>query len=491
MSVRGVWVIRPPERGGNKRGTVLFSKRYPTVERRCKLLAPSLYHALPADPQLCEAVITKCSEPTEEFLEERDSCSATFQNPVYELLSGKLWPVVCLEQNGAFFVAAPLVECSSDQRPALIEIPSIPVSLALLEGIAEIVGPNIMELDETSARFLEVHQYLCLAAPFGSPVETVPANLKFYLQLKKTGAPSPKQKQPAWRPAVYKGSSRLQLTVKEEIRAVQYDRPDVADVWEIYGSVQCKAEVEGHPDILLTLVSSPGTPPLDHLITHPCVQSADVTTALHGSTDQRNRKIRFSAPNETFTLCSYQVPGMPVLPIRGFYQMKGESTVQILVQLKLNEIVRNSFDYCEVHLPFFHRGPIQKIDNVSPTTASAALSILPDKRTLTWTIGQKFPSRTNEMSLQATVLFQDHYAPLSGVDSDDPFCVGLNTYADLFFKISDFTLSGCSVDSRSITLFPPSKYKLSLGKELVSAHYRIWNSHGDATAVASQSRTVT
>ena len=39
---------------------------------------------------------------------------------------------------------------------------------------------------------------------------------------------------------MYKGSSRLQLTVKEEIRAVQYDRPDVADVWEIYGSVQCK-----------------------------------------------------------------------------------------------------------------------------------------------------------------------------------------------------------------------------------------------------------
>ena len=43
---------------------------------------------------------------------------------------------------------------------------------------------------------------------------------------------------------MYKGSSRLQLTVKEEIRAVQYDRPDVADVWEIYGSVQCK--VRGH-----------------------------------------------------------------------------------------------------------------------------------------------------------------------------------------------------------------------------------------------------
>ena len=46
--------------------------------------------------------------------------------------------------------------------------------------------------------------------------------------------------QPAWRSAVYRGSSRLQLTVKEQIRAIQYDRPEVADVWDIYGSVLCK-----------------------------------------------------------------------------------------------------------------------------------------------------------------------------------------------------------------------------------------------------------
>lgn len=45
---------------------LLFLRRFPTVERRCKLLSPSPYHALPADPQLCEAVITKCSETTKE-----------------------------------------------------------------------------------------------------------------------------------------------------------------------------------------------------------------------------------------------------------------------------------------------------------------------------------------------------------------------------------------------------------------------------------------
>ena len=45
--------------------------------------------------------------------------------------------------------------------------------------------------------------------------------------------------------------------------------------------------------------------------------------------------------------------------------------------------------------------------------------------------GQKFPSKTLEISLQATVHFSDHYPPPSGRDNDDPFCVGVNAYADV------------------------------------------------------------
>ena len=90
--------------------------------------------------------------------------------------------------------------------------------------------------------------------------------------------------------------------------------------------VYIQAELEGHPDVLLTLVTPPSSPPLDHLLTHPCVQSGDVApvSPLRGGSPDHpgNRKIRFSAPNDTFTLCSYQVSRVPVLPIRGFYQMK-------------------------------------------------------------------------------------------------------------------------------------------------------------------------
>ena len=51
-----------------------------------------------------------------------------------------------------------------------------------------------LSLSQSSARFQDLHQYLCLAAPLGTPVETTPANLKYYQQSRKAGYTSPKQK---------------------------------------------------------------------------------------------------------------------------------------------------------------------------------------------------------------------------------------------------------------------------------------------------------
>ena len=35
--------------------------------------------------------------------------------------------------------------------------------------------------------------------------------------------------------------------------------------------------------------------------------------------------------------------------------VQGDKTVKLLMQLKLNEAVKNNFEYCEVQMPFFHR----------------------------------------------------------------------------------------------------------------------------------------
>ena len=146
------------------------------------------------------------------------------------------------------------------------------------------------------------------------------------------------------------------LTISEEIRATQYDKSSASDVWDVSGTVQCKvcvcvcvcvsrvtsmhrgaehfhclcidtcplqADLEGYPDILLTLSTPGDSSPLDYLLTHPCVQASDSEPAMKNSCDQSSRKLRFSPPvGVSFTLAHYKWSSLSFLPIRGFYQMK-------------------------------------------------------------------------------------------------------------------------------------------------------------------------
>lgn len=84
--------------------------------------------------------------------------------------------------------------------------------------------------------------------------------------------------QPSWKPALHKGKNQVYFTITEQIRAVQYDNASIADQWNLYGTVTCRAELEGVlPEITLnvTHVSDAPALPLDYLLTHPCVQSAE------------------------------------------------------------------------------------------------------------------------------------------------------------------------------------------------------------------------
>lgn len=197
------------------------------------------------------------------------------------------------------------------------------------------------------------------------------------------------------------------------------------------------------------------------------------------------RKVRFRPPTESFPLCHYSAKTPHGLPVQGIYQMQGDAnSVQISVQLRLSNKVKNSFDYCEVHLPFFHRGPVVRLDSAGPSAGNILLS--PDKRRLVWDVGQKFPSKSLEVSLSATIFFgekRQHQATADGQQPtlvEDPFCTGINSYAQVYFKIQDFTLSGCAIDPRSLVVYPGGKFKLNISYEFLSADYKIWNTNGDA-----------
>lgn len=493
MSLRGIWVFSALFESDS----VLFSRCFPTVERRAALhQEASSLTPIPGDKELCEAVLKelgfrkKQGTSLDEFDKDVDSCNKLEQKPVHEvrLKSGFLWPVVIIEKFGLVFICVPLVEADlSHGNPTLIKMPGVSQGYSLLHSMVDFVGTWTTK-EELQSKMNELYKFLCVAAPFGTPVDTNLATIQSLVNLKDVTVPL-KSKQPAWKPVQYKGKQQLVFTVKEEIRAVQHVKKQVQVEQQLFGIILCRADLEGIPEITLNITSST----LDFLVVHPCVLEGDTHVQIPSFQPSQmlkgpelvGRKVRFRPPTESFPLCHYSAKTPHGLPVQGIYQMQGDAnSVQISVQLRLSNKVKNSFDYCEVHLPFFHRGPVVRLDSAGPSTGNILLS--PDKRRLVWDVGQKFPSKSLEVSLSATIFFgekRQHQATADGQQPtlvEDPFCTGINSYAQVYFKIQDFTLSGCAIDPRSLVVYPGGKFKLNISYEFLSADYKIWNTNGDA-----------
>lgn len=151
------------------------------------------------------------------------------------------------------------------------------------------------------------------------------------------------------------------------------------------------------PNVTVTLTLPPNGSPLQDILVHPCVTSLDASILTASSVDNYDGsafsgpyKFPFSPPLEPFRLCSYtsqvwNIPSnilliphisvnvssdscdfyffhqVPVPPILGSYQLKEEENqLRVSVSLKLHESVKNSFEYCEAHLPFFNRYAAQE-----------------------------------------------------------------------------------------------------------------------------------
>jgi AP-5 complex subunit mu-1 len=176
--------------------------------------------------------------------------------------------------------------------------------------------------------------------------------------------------------------------------------------------------------------------------------------------------------------------------------------VKFLIQLKLSKDVKNHFAYCEIHIPFFNRGPILSYES---TPSSGSIEVSPNKTELVWFLGKHFTtSRNLEVAMPATVKF--HPPPSTFPPDNDPFCVGNNAYinvrffffvclffsflsffliplrSQIRFKITGDTVSGTNVEEKSITIFPSSKTQINIEKEISSDHYMIWNSLGNVKA---------
>ncbi|XP_072030857.1 AP-5 complex subunit mu-1-like isoform X2 [Amphiura filiformis] len=472
MSLRAVWVQPLP---GNGPDSVLFSRVFSTVERRAKIYSGDIenYVRVPEEGVLYDAVLNVLGlkHPYEVFIEKRDSCDKEQQTPIFELTTkeGKLWPVFIIEKFGLLYCCLPLVEQGCQARPPLIEIPGISVGFSLLLCMAEFLGSLPKGADQNHRRLQDLHTYLSQAAPFGTPLDINPTTVRATLTSKPSAQVSTHNKQPAWKPSTVKTKPQLYVTVSEHARAVMYGNPQLQDVCNVYGSISCKAELEGIiPEVTLNLSVPQDSPPIDNLIVHPCVQAADtqfVNTGYKSNASLTQRKVRFTPPSEMFILCHYTMSDADTnqsLPITASYQMKGnEQEANLMIKVKLNKRVRNWFEYCEVQLPFYNRGPVSDID-ATPSHGTVILSS--DRRRVGWDIGQRFPSKTLEVTLQAKIRFAEANRKHDTSVYEDPFCHGINAYLLIYFKIADYTNSGCTVDQRSVQIHTGGKAKVTSGR---------------------------
>lgn len=177
--------------------------------------------------------------------------------------------------------------------------------------------------------------------------------------------PSVDSKQPAWKPYLFKGKQRLLFTIHEIVNAAMYDRDEIPDSLSISGQVNCRAELEGLPDVLFPLTGL-DSKRVEIVSFHPCAQVPE-----HGGDKQA---VMFSPPLGNFVLLRYQAPCTLGVPVKGFYQlsMVSENEGAFLYKLTLMEGYKSplTMEFCTVSMPF----PRRKVLSIEGTPSIGTLS---------------------------------------------------------------------------------------------------------------------
>lgn len=480
MKIRALWVYYLGSSGASPR--LIFSRKFPTIEKRAQLIKKDKYIPLPTNIEFTKNLFAKI-RLKEKSVKCTELHSAAEDNPFYEVDTtlGHLSPVIILNKNKFLYCCLSFVDQGPHQSQFLVDIPGISLCYDLLCALSDVL--HISHLQDENSLFNDINTFLIEAVPLGTIRDVNSASINVKSSNKKIVAPGC-QKQPAWRTSIHKGKNQIHICVTESARAVLYSPDDKNYEFELYGSVTCKADLEGvMPEVTLNITHTSGGQkyPLDNIMVHSCVQSADTDDIILGNQDWESRanprRIRFIPPMEQFVLCNYSVSTAEELPISGYYDMQIDITGKIIVEvrLSLSNKIKNSFDLCELRIPIYNRGLVQSYD----VNASQGSVQLVEKRMLVWNIGQKFPSKNLEVFLTSS-LQMNKQLPTPPDMYEDPFCVGLNSYVLLNFRISDFTQSGCHVDSKSMQVSGKSKCKLTTVHEYISFHYQLWNIRGEA-----------
>lgn len=233
----------------------------------------------------------------------------------------------------------------------------------------------------------------------GTPLDLSYANIsaiKLY-GFASSDLPPADRKQPAWKPYLYKGKQRIIFTIHEAVHAAMYDRDEIPDTISISGQVNCRAELEGLPDVSITTMGLE-TARIDGLSFHPCAQVPE-----QGVDKQ---PVMFSPPLGSFVLMRYQACCGVAHPVKGFYQLSlvSENEGAFLFKLRLMEGYKAplTMDFCTVTMPF----PRRRVVSFDGTPSIGTVSMT--EHSIEWKIitsGRGVSGKSIEATFSGTVRF--------------------------------------------------------------------------------------
>ncbi|XP_057868146.2 AP-5 complex subunit mu isoform X2 [Cryptomeria japonica] len=367
-----------------------------------------------------------------------------------------------------------------------------------------------------------LRNFISSSIPFGTPLDLGVTNLSTMRAngFSSLDLPPTDLKQPAWKPYLFRGKQRILFMIHELVSAAMYDRDDVPDVISISGQINCRADLEGLPDVSLPLTGM-NAAHVEAVSFHPCAQVSE-----QGVDKQA---LIFSPPLGNFVLVRYQASLSNLSPpIKGFYQlsMVSEDEGAFLFKLKLMEGYKAPIvmEYCSVTMPFPRRKIVlidgnPSVGTVSTTEHSVEWKIIVSGRsgtaksieaTFPGTI--KFaPKTTNRYSYRSKLTEESVFEEesdsegdgsnglnnieefleekmnkdLNAVELEEPFTWEAYNFAKVSFKLLGGTMSGMSVDPKAVTIYPVAKVPCEFSAQVLAGEYILWNSLGRYPHAAS------
>ncbi|OWM78521.1 hypothetical protein CDL15_Pgr016245 [Punica granatum] len=284
---------------------------------------------------------------------------------------------------------------SSRPKPGPAPVGSSNTSGTALGGVAA-------DAPRSGSRLLDkdaLRTFISSSMPFGTPLDLSYTNI-FAIKVNgfsSTDLPPTDIKQPAWKPYLYKGKQRILFTILETVNAAMYDRDEIPDSISVSGQINCRAELEGVPDVSFPL-NELAVGRIESLSFHPSAQVPEHGVDKHS--------VMFSPPLGNFVLMRYQATCGLGPPVKGFYQlsMVSEDEGAFLFRLRLMEGYKSplSMEFCTVTMPF----PRRRIISVDGTPSVG--TILNTERSVEWKIivsGRSLVGRGLEATFSGTVKF--------------------------------------------------------------------------------------